>query len=208
VLAKISQASVIIPIIIGLLFYKGLNRSFKVFFFYFPIAAIFEVTAALSKYYNGHNLFLLHLFIPIEFVFFIYPFYIYFTSSFIKKGIIVISILFFVGCILNTLYFGMLNYNSIPRSFESIFLIFLSLCYFYQFFNTNNEIQVYTQPMFWLSSGILIYFCIDFFSFMMINLLLKKDMEMAYISKTIHAIINIIGYLLYSISFRCFQKIK
>jgi len=206
VLTKVSQVSVLIPLITGIVFYKKLSKSFKFFVFYFSIAVIAECAASLSGLYLGNNLFILHFFIPLEFAFFSCVFYLYFFSRRIKRLIFLVFILFVCLALIELIITGLWNHNSITRSFESVFLIWYSLIYFYQYFKSNNEIPVYIQPMFWFSSGVLIYFSIDFFSFMMINQLLKRNIEIAYLSKMIHVFINIIAYLFYTMSFRCFQK--
>lgn len=205
-LTKISQASVLIPLITGLLFYRRLTKPFKIFVYYFLLAALVEIAASLAGVYLGNNLFLLHFFIPLEFAAFVYLYYQYFSAPTIRKGILYVSILFLGLVIVTIILSGLNTHNSLARSFESIFLIILALSYFYQYFKSNSEVPVYTQPMFWLSSGILIYFSIDFFSFMLINQLIKRNIEMAYLSKMIHVFINIVAYVFYTISFRCFQK--
>lgn len=208
IIIRISQASVLIPLYFGLLNYNKLNRSYKIFVYYFVLSVLIEIAASIVKNHLGNNLFILHIFVPIEFIFFAYLFYEYFESRRIKIYIY-FAILLLISCaVVNVVFNGFKEHNSLPRSLESIFLILLTLGYFYQYFRDNNEVFVYLQPMFWLCSGVLIYYSIDFFSFMLINQLLKQNFEIAQLSKMIHAFINIIAYVFYALSFKCFQKMK
>jgi hypothetical protein len=206
VLIKLSQASVLIPLAVGLGYYKYLNQYFRIFLLYFVVAFGVELLAVWATANLGYNVFLLYGLIPFEFAVFIYVFFSAFTDNDkLKKMILAGSVLFLLAVALDLNIHGIFMHPSISRTFESVFLIILALQYFYNFFK-HNVTAVYKQPLFWFSAGVLVYFAVDFFTFMMINVFIEKNESVAYLSKLLHALVNIISYLFYTIAFRCFRK--
>jgi len=205
---KSSQASILIPLITGLRFYGALDRKFKILLLYFFISGTTEIIASNMKIIFSNNMPLLHIFTIIEFFLFATIYYIYFSNHQLAKRMIAISsFLFLLSAVLDATYFnGFWRSNTISHSVESIILVMFSLLYFFSFFKEISEEEVWKKSMFWLSSGVVIYFSINIFLFMLANYLLKKNYNLVDQGYNMHAFINIFVNIIFAISFICLRK--
>ncbi|MDZ4756526.1 MAG: hypothetical protein SGJ10_00120 [Bacteroidota bacterium] len=156
----------------------------------------------------SNNMPLLHIFTIIEFFLFATIYYIYFSNHQLAKRMIAISsFLFLLSAVLDATYFnGFWRSNTISHSVESIILVMFSLLYFFSFFKEISEEEVWKKSMFWLSSGVVIYFSINIFLFMLANYLLKKNYNLVDQGYNMHAFINIFVNIIFAISFICLRK--
>jgi hypothetical protein len=95
---------------------------------------------------------------------------------------------------------GLNTYPSISNTVLSLLLIVLSLSYFYQLLTRQEFIHIDKQGLFWINAGVLFYFSINIFLFMLFNKISKSaqaDFNM------IQSITNIIANLLYSVGLLC-----
>lgn len=209
-LIKISQASILLPVIVGLQNYKKLNIQFKILFFFFASTIGFEIQASILKMVYHNNMPGLHLFTLLEFLVFSSVYYLNFPKNTLLKllivinGIVFIVIAFTDALLINTIW----NPNTLSRSYSSISIITYTLIYFYYLFSNDLEYYSWQYPMFWISISALIYFGINMFYFMLNRYLISKAANTAILSLYTHAVINCISNLLYAQSFRCFRKQK
>jgi len=144
-----------------------------------------------------HNVFLFHLYTPIEFAFVVFIFVYFFKGKLTSLGYFGI-ILFFLFCIVNVIFFESLNdFNSIPRGFEGLIVICLSIYFFFRLFIADEFIHLMKYPYFWLFSGWLLYFSGTFFLFIYSS---KNAMGINFTYLIIHSVLNIFLNIVYAYS--------
>lgn len=141
-----------------------------------------------------NNLFLFHLYTPIEFG--LLSIILSLINSRKKTKLIIngICILFILFCIFSALFIEPLSaFNSIARGIEGVLAIVLSIYFFYALFNDDDTKDLLKYPYFWLFSGWLIYFSGTFFLFMYAN-----NQGIATLTyPIIHSVLNIFLNLVY-----------
>ncbi len=202
ILTEFSKFSSFLPVIVGFMYFNKINKPFKRLVYFFCLSVFFEYFVTEFKKVYGTNVPLLHLFTPIEFCMFIWVFWKYFDKSIFVYLAIIVP---FVGiALLDAFYInGIYSHNIVARPTESIILMIASFYYFYlNLTNHNKTTLIYREAMFWFSTGILIYFAINFYMFLMISQLVPPT---AYLSIDIHSVFNIIANLLFAKAFTCFK---
>ncbi len=204
----LSQASVLIPIVIGALYLKKLNTQFKVLFYFFVISALFEVQTNVCRDIYHNNMPGLHLFTFVEMLAFSFVYYLHFKQSrFISILIGINALIFIIAAILDAFVVnGIWAPNSISRTYSSVSLTCYSLIFFYYLFIRDFEHYSWEYPMFWISIGVLTYFGLNLFYFMLINYLTNNAAYTGQISLFTHAAINIVANCLFAQSFKCHKN--
>jgi hypothetical protein len=202
IITEVSKLSSFLPVIVGFMYFSKINKPFKRLVYFLCISAFNEYLATEFKKVYGTNVPLLHLFTPIEFSIFFIVFGQYFRLNFFKNLIIITAfwgLAFLDAFYINNLY----THNTVARPTESIILMIASFYYFYlNLSNQNNTAIIYKEAMFWYATGILIYFSINFYMFLMVSQLVPP---IALFSIDIHSIVNIIANLLFAKAFTCFK---
>lgn len=157
--------SILIPIIIGVFFYKKAKPEFRLLLYYLIVSGIINLVAITLQRYHITNLPLLHLYTIIEAVFILSYFRSIFKDPLIKKVLLFLIFLFPILCVLNfTFLQSIYSFNTYTRPLEAIMITFFCLFYLYKSGFKENWLQ---QPINWFNMGILIYFpvaCIIFIS--------------------------------------------
>ncbi|MFD2067990.1 hypothetical protein ACFSKU_13930 [Pontibacter silvestris] len=138
------------------------------------------------------NLWLAHLYVPIQFVLLAANYFVSFKKPLLKCGVaVVVAGLVLVSIANAFLGEGITQMNSIPRVLESILLIGMAVLYFYQTLQNFNHTYLDRDPMFVLSCGVLIYFAGTSMAYAMFNQALAESYDAARICLTINLVLNI-----------------
>lgn len=204
---NLSQASVLLPVITGLLYYRNLTRSYRILFYFFVASVGFEVAAEIMKYVLQNNIPALHLFTLAEFLALSMVFYHHFQKNSILRLFIGINAIVFVGAALADALFinSIWTWNTLSRSYSSVTMICYALVYFLFLFRHETPEYSVGHPMFWVSTGVLFYFGTNMLYFLLHDYLVRRSYNTAITSILTHAMINIITYSVYAQSFRCFR---
>lgn len=116
-----------------------------------------------------------------------------------------IGILAFIAIIFGAFWDGLLSFPSFANSFLSVVFTLLSLLYFYQLLTASEFVHIEKQPMSWINSGVLIYFGINIFLFMLFDKFVKHAEDDVWI---IHDLTNVVANIFYSIGFLCQNQRK
>ncbi|HVV55549.1 MAG TPA: hypothetical protein VHC47_09505, partial [Mucilaginibacter sp.] len=92
------------------------------------------------------------------------------------------------------------SYPSESNTASGVAFIILALFYFYQLLNRQEFVHIEKQGLFWFNAGVLFYFSINIFLFMLFNKIPEKDRPSYYM---INNITNIIANLLYTTGLLC-----
>lgn len=205
---NLSQASVLLPIIAGLLNYKRLTWPYKVFFYFFVFCAAIEASSDVMKSVLTNNMPILHLYTLVEFLVFSTVYYSHFQEDRKLRLFIKINAIFFVAlCLADALFInGIWAWNTLSRGYSFISMFCYTLIYFYFMFQKDGEQYNARHPMFWISCSALIYFGTNLLYVLSFKKLMLADAGTAIKITFVHAGLNIIAHILYAQSFRCFRK--
>lgn len=204
---KASQASLILPAVMGLVYYRRLDKSFKLLFWFLIASILFEIQASVLKEVFHNNMPGLHLYTFLEFITFSTLFYSHFTKNKTFHWLLILNIVAFIVISIADAMFinGIWKPNGLSRTYSSVSLVILSLLFFYQLFADVQEFYIWEYPMFWFSAAILIYFGLNIFYFMLNNYLIKNMYSVAFNGMRVHAAINILANCIFAKSFACFK---
>ena len=200
-LANLSTYSVSIPLIIGLIFFLRLNFEQKILIYFLIVSILFEIMAnKLATVAGSNNLYLLHIFTVLEFSFIAVIYRFVLKSWMSSKWIYGLIAFFVVFAYLNTLFFEKLTeFNSIARAIEGLLIITLCLIYFYKVLTEMKIKRLESEPMFWLNTGLIIYFSASLFIFIFSNYI-EPSTKLSLTFWGIHAILTIIKNLFFTIT--------
>lgn len=116
------------------------------------------ITDTASKYLWG-------LFTIVEFSCFSLFFYFNLENSWLQRVIIIIIVVFTSFCLIsllsNFIIYG--NLDTVPVTFQAIFVMTLCVIYFFEQIRNPNSLFIYSTAQFWIVTGILVYLAGTFF---------------------------------------------
>lgn len=206
---KLSQASILLPIYTGLVNYKKLTKQYRILFYFFVASAGIEVLSEVMKATVSNNMPCMHLLVPIELFMLSIIYYDHFRESKALRLTIVINALIFTAVwvadsfVINSIW----DFKSFSRTYAAVSLLCYALIYFHFMFRRDTEHYSSRHPMYWVNTGVIIYFGSNLLYFMPTDLLLRHH-HAANIGLYFHNALNIIANCLYAQAFRCFRKQK
>ncbi|HEY4323178.1 MAG TPA: hypothetical protein VGN20_04310 [Mucilaginibacter sp.] len=191
-----------LPVLAALFNYKNLDRVLKIAAIFFLVSALFDLLLDLTiRIGMNNNEPLIHLFIVISILFFSVIYYHAFFKPIVKKAIIILAIVALLIVVFNIFFIeGIWVYPSLSGTVLSVLLICFSLAYFYQLLSRQEFILIEKQGLFWINAGVLFYFSLNIFLFMLFKRIILAH-EQEYFM--IHNITNIIANVLYSVGLLC-----
>ncbi|MEW7281131.1 hypothetical protein ABW636_21250 [Aquimarina sp. 2201CG1-2-11] len=200
-LSLISSFIVIIPLLISGFKLRSLNKVQIRLVYLLLTVLLVESISNILWYQKVNNLPVYHFYTVLEFLLITAIYKKVLASLFSKLFFIIISSSFVLFAVINTLFFQDLQtFNSNTTTLTGVVVIFFSLCYFYALLKEVKYSTLETNPMFWINSGFLIYFSSNLILFFMNNSLFKGITEASYILWGLHAFINIVLTLFYTIA--------
>jgi hypothetical protein len=196
-----SSVSGLFPVLAALYNYKYLDRILKIAALFFLISSLFDWVLEFTKVVSHNNLPAIHLFIAISIVFFAAIYYYAFFNPFLKKLTIILAIIALLLVIFNIIFIeGIWEYPSMSNTVLGVLVIFFSLAYFYQLLNRQEFIHIEKQGLFWINAGVLFYYSINLFLFMLLRKIIAAHLEDYFM---IHIITNIIANILFTVGLLC-----
>ncbi len=202
-LIHVSALSVLFPILVSIRRYNGYDRIGQRLVSFLYISALFDLAGLITFNYKVNNLPLFHLFTLIEVLFFGWVYTQAFEQLWLKKitngfTVMVASLIVYNALALE----GIWQFNSITKTAESVLLIVLSLLLFRQLLLQNEVMFLDRHPLFWLNSGVLLYFAGNLFVFMLQHVI-AGSAQKGYVYGIVHSAINILANLLFGIALLC-----
>jgi hypothetical protein len=191
---------ILVPVLIGIIFFNRFNKGLRIICIHLFIACATELSSTMLMNRGMNNLPLLHMYTLSEFVL-LYLFYdIAFGNSFPKWMLRGIAAGFVLFSVINSLFIqNIYTFNSYARGLEALLLIIFSLLYFYKLSLPSQHTQEVMAPATWISSGILIYFSGGFILFILSNYILPLGSALNRQIWAIHSFLSIILYVLVAI---------
>jgi hypothetical protein len=203
VLMHLSALSVVFPIGASIRRRQTYDQMGRVFGAYFYSSALFDLAGLITWHKKVNNLPLFHLFTLIELLFFGWVYKEAFENVLLKKIVAALTVLLGVFTIINSVLLESIwTFNSISATAESVYLIVLSLLLFRQLLLQREVMFLDRHPLFWLNSGVLLYFAGNLFVFMLQHAI-AGSAQKGYVYGIVHSVINILANLLFGIALLC-----
>jgi hypothetical protein len=196
-----STVSGLFPVLAALYNYKYLDKILKIAALYFLVSSLFDWVLEFTKVVSNNNLPAIHLFIVISIVFYAAIYYNAFFNRVLKKVTIILAAIALLIVIFNVIFIeGIWEYPSMSNTVLGVLVIFFSLAYFYQLLNRQEFIHIEKQGLFWINAGVLFYYSINLFLFMLLRKIIAAHLEDYFM---IHIITNIIANILFTVGLLC-----
>jgi hypothetical protein len=202
---NLSSASILIPMLLGLCFFKYLSEWQKYFFFYIVLSLLFESVSIILYYNKINNHWLFKLILLTDMFFFIWFYHKLGISANLLK-VFSIAILGF-----SLVFFTVKDILNAHLLFDSLFYILIFLFFIIQsaiaiiHIFENTDLNPTSNFIFWIAFARLMYFLIIFVIYVYPTLQsVGYDKKLFWlVFNTINAIGNILGNILYGVSFLC-----
>jgi hypothetical protein len=208
----ISSVPLIISLLISIIFYKKLRPTQLRYFTYFLIFLLLsDYTAFLySRITRQSNHSIINVLFLINFPVYFLLFYKILEKQLLKTIVLIFSIGYIIFYFINILSIqGFSSINSYTYSVGSIMLIICCLFYFAQVFVSEKQINYFTIPMFWISTGVMFYYAVNLIYNSLLNYIIDKNIDPhGYIFAVFMTVSNLILYGLFSVGFLCNQEWK
>ena len=145
----------------ALFIYKSLKSDLRVFAAFLFCTGILQLIGFILWFIPANNLFVLHAYVPIGFLFLIGFYRIVFKDFLNKRVLPIVGIGFLFFSVINTIFFqDLFTFNSNAQTVESILLLILSLSTYMLFLNKTviKQDQQTIRSLNWINSGVFIYY--------------------------------------------------
>jgi hypothetical protein len=194
------QFACALPILVGLLRYKHLPATGKLFFYFMLFSGFAEWFAYSLSSKKINNLPYLYVFTLIEFGVFaavlvprITLFHRWHRHFFYGLLLLMIALLL-ADIYVHTLY----RMNTISRLASCFLIVLMSLTYLLQYLQSENETLITRDYIFWIAAGGATYFAIAFFLIATHSFAVNANLErLLSILSASHHFANLLSYLLF-----------
>ncbi len=198
----IASIAPLFVVCIGFVRKRFFNETDKVLLSVMVLSMITELVGQiLDILFKKHNIIVLNSYTLIETILLSIFYSKVLTNKRINVALIIFSIFFLVVFIWEMFNSNLSSFNHISMSLESVWIIFLSFFTFRYLMNTETDIYLTKNPIFWFNTGLLIFFSGNLF----INLFSKysqtTDVPLFIFIWNIYSFLTIIQYVLISIGF-------
>jgi hypothetical protein len=195
----------ILSFLIGIYYVKKLKKqSQKWFVAYLGIIILFETISVILEHYKIMHIDLFTFFvIPLEFLFFQWLFYQYSTDK-EKKRIIIYAITYISAFIIERIFlnnFQQFSFLSFSYTIGNVVLLIIIFQYFFKLINSERILYFYTEHLFWISCGLLLFYLGTSPYYGLFNYLRIGHLNILYGYAYIMYFLNCSMYLLFGASF-------
>ena len=211
ILLDILRITEAVACVTGFLAWRRIKNSYWRWFpFYLAFIVLSEfIGTYTSKHHMEHlnKLFFNYLEIPTEFLFFFWLFYQSFKEASYKRlpvicaGIYIFSWLFDLF-VLRVYFSGQrFWFDSLSSTMGNLLLLILILRYFIQLVTTNEILSFRSDMLFWVSTGLLLFYLGTFPFFGLYNVFARGDQDLFLTYKYVMFVLNSLMYLSFTFSF-------
>ncbi len=201
-LTKIYLVTLLVSSLIALYHFKKLPGHLQLFSIL--ILSTFAVEFIGYFLVRTNNAWMFNIFTVIEFVLYLSIFRHIIHSNSQKKLLLALTISYVVASLANMLFFqGFFKFNNYSYSYGCMLVCAAVVMYFFQLLHYSNPQPLTHLPMFWIGTGLLIYYACNFFYMGLVNYLISVSLELATELFTLIAVLNIIMYSLFSAGIVC-----
>jgi hypothetical protein len=159
-----------------------------------------EVIGHILYFLKISNHFLWPVFIPVEFCLILWIYKSELDIMGIGRTVPLLTILFPVYVLVDWIFSKTGGLSAIPHFIEGILILCLVMCFYVNCMRSDMELHIERQAMFWLSTGLCIYFAANSVIFLFSNYIQSFSLHFFNQVWFIHAVFNILLYLFYSLT--------
>jgi drug/metabolite transporter (DMT)-like permease len=197
----ISSLAVLLPMCIALWKHRRWSQIQRKLVYLLVAIFIVEAIANILWYQKKNNLPVYHFYSIAECILILNLYKDALKKMFSAYFFRILGIIFTVFALVNMFYFQKLTtFNSNVTTTLGFLVIFLCLCYFYALLKEETYSPLEKKPMFWINAGFLMYFSSNLILFFINNSMFTKASEVSYLVWGLHAIVNIILILFFTIA--------
>lgn len=197
---NISSFSIVIPLAIALFQLKTASREQLILTTLVACSFITEVIANLLWYQFINNLAVYNSYALVNFNLLFLLYYYQFGSK-TKKFMVFVQILFNILAVLNTLFLQKISiFNSNLTTSAALVLIACALAYFYKLLKEIKYQKLEKNPLFWINSGVILYYSGSLILFLLGNVLAYPSLEVALAAWGLNSFFNLLLNTAYSIA--------
>lgn len=207
----ISSAFVLVPVIISHLSVGKREPAFlrRLRILLWVMVAIEGTTLVLREMGVQNNMPLYHFYVLIEFALTAWMFEASVPRILTKRTFyVLLAGMALIAVFTHLKSASIYDFPSVMRSVESLLLMGLSIRFFWVMMHSDEERNLLGLPEFWASVGLLIYFSSNLMLFFYGNYMASQSAEVFDALWHLHAGLNILLYLVYTIAFICLNPIK
>jgi hypothetical protein len=192
---------------ITLFFQKETPRYMKSFPVFLLLTVIVEIVA--SKLNNRQaNIWLYNFYIIINFVFYLYILRNFIHSLKARKIILYCIVTYSILALANILFGQNHEFNSITFALGCLLVVSACIYYFFELFRRPQSVNLPREHAFWITSGLLFFYCCTFAHFSLMNFLFKGSPTILQNLREVLKIILFLFYLLITIAFLCRIRVR
>jgi hypothetical protein len=189
-----------LTVLIALLRFRYLHGAMKTMAYYAFLGGTVQCYASYLSNNKINNLYLLHLYTPLEFACILWFYSILLRGFIPQKVFLYLAFGFVTFSALNSLFIQDLKtFNTYARSLEGVLVIVLSLLWFYQTLIEMKIKKLEEEPVFWVNAGFLLYFSGNVLLFAFSNYIMNINNSLNSYIWAFHALFSILVYLLIAV---------
>ncbi len=197
----LSAYTVIFPLVLGLIGFSRFSKALQYFVILLLLVLISESTAFYLGWQKLNNLIVYDVFTAVEYAFLMIVFSNWFEKRGIRTALLASIPVFLLVWLYGKFIAGSTDqFDSIFLSVESVVFVFLSVIVLIKEMKDSTVLLV-DNPVFWVSSGLLVYFAGNLFVFALIDQLLQPGIERFHGAWMIHTVLNVTKNILFSLGF-------
>ena len=175
---QISSYSVVIPVILGILYFKNRTNALKILSAFVVVGLLTELINNICFYNQINNMPVFHVYTYIEFTVISSIFFLILESKRLKMTVIGLMLAFYIFSAINLIYWeSLIDFNSNQFAVEALIIFTYCITYYSQLMKNPEIIHLENHPYFILVSGYFIYFSGTFTLFISSKELLLTNNE-------------------------------
>lgn len=189
---------------VGVYRFKNLNTSSKIMLLLVFITIISECVATYLRINKHSNILVYHIFGPTEASFIVWAF---FCELKWRKLLLLIILLVLFG-IINSIFLQPYKFvfNSYFFVIDALMAVSLSVLYFIKLLNQKRYFQFTDYPMFWFSTGFLIFYLTNLIMLGTFNVVKVENKLIFSFFLQVRVVTNFLLYILFIVSFLSKQR--
>lgn len=204
------EALAIATSVVGIIRYKKLSTEFR-FVFYFVLLG--AVTELFTDFYKAHffrnTMPIGHVYIPAS-ILIIALMYRSLLKGFLNRSIYysILAVLV-VFSLFNPLFLQSIwEFPNITGAFGALIVIIFSVLFFYKIMVEARTERLFSEPLVWINTMVLVYFTGNFFFYVLFNLNVADSLTFAGLTVRFFGIMNLILYFVFGYFILTFNQQK
>ena len=198
----LSTISGFLPVVVALINYKNLNTPLKIAAAYCLASVMSDIALQLVLSAGSVNNYpVIHIYIAVSIILLGAMYFYAFFNRLNKNTILVTSSIVLVFAVADMFTMeGINDYPSLSNTALSVLITCFSLLYFYQLLTRQEFVHIEKQALFWINAGMLFYYAINIFVFMLFKRILSEHKVSLYL---INNSTNIVANILFTVGLLC-----